>query len=283
MRGLTKEQNNEHQRQHDPDHRRNQRHRPGLAEAFHARDNRVIILGRRQDRLDDITATHPGMRGIALDVRDSVAIEVLAQRLRDEEPKLNVLINNAGISRQQRLTPGDSDLAVTRDIVETNIMSVVHATAAFLPQLAAQSRSTIITTTSGVAFVPRANFPTYCASKAFLHSWLQSLRVQMRGSSVEMLELAPPYVQTELAGEHQLTDPRAMSLDAFITEVMALLEKVSFRMERSSWNASGVSAMPSGPATLIGVLPFSMVEIVVPQQVRPNGLRIGFNDRGAME
>lgn len=197
----------------------------GLAEAFHARDNRVISLGRRQDRLDEITAVHPGMRGIALDVRDPAAIEALAQQLRDEEPDLNVLINNAGISRQQRLTPGDTDLAVTRDIVETNIMSVVHATAAFLPQLAAQSRSTIITTTSGLAFVPRANFPTYCASKAFLHSWLQSLRVQMRGSSVEVLELAPPYVQTELAGEHQLTDPHAMPLDAFIAEVMALLEK----------------------------------------------------------
>lgn len=197
----------------------------GLAEAFHARDNRVLILGRRQDRLDDITAAHPGMRGIALDVRDPVAIEALAQQLRDEEPELNVLINNAGISRQQRLTPGDRDIAVTREIVETNIMSVVHATAAFLPQLAAQPRSTIITTTSGLAFVPRANFPTYCASKAFLHSWFQSLRVQMRGSSVEVLELAPPYVQTELAGHHQLTDPHAMPLDAFIAEVMALLQK----------------------------------------------------------
>lgn len=196
----------------------------GLAAAFHARGNRVIITGRRQDRLDQMSAAHPGMRGIALDVRDTDAVEALARQLAEEEPDLNVLINNAGISRQQRLTPGDEDLSVTRDIVETNIMSVVHATAAFLPLLAARQRATLITTTSGLAFVPRAVYPTYCASKAFLHSWMQSLRVQMRGSSVEVLELAPPYVQTELAGEYQLTDPHAMPLDAFIAEVVDMLE-----------------------------------------------------------
>jgi uncharacterized oxidoreductase len=88
--------------------------------------------------------------------------------------------------------------------------------------LKTKPNATIITTTSGLAFVPRNNFPTYCASKAFLHSWLQSLRVQLRGS-VEVLELAPPYVQTELSGPHQATDPHAMPLAAYIDEVMQLL------------------------------------------------------------
>ena len=79
-----------------------------------------------------------------------------------------------------------------------NIVSVLHLTAALLPILKEHPNSTIITTTSGLAFVPRANFPTYCASKAFLHSWLQSLRFQLRETSVEVLEFAPAYVQTEL-------------------------------------------------------------------------------------
>lgn len=196
----------------------------GLAEAFYARGNRVIIAGRRQDRLDEVSRAYPGIRGIAIDVRDACAVEALASQLREEEPSLNVLINNAGISRQQLLTPDKTDLSVTRDIIETNIMSVINFTAALLPQLAAHKRATVITTTSGLAFVPRANFPTYCASKAFLHSWVQSLRVQLRGSSVDVLELVPPYVQTELAGVHQLTDPHAMPLAAFIAEVMALIE-----------------------------------------------------------
>nr|WP_087576003.1 SDR family NAD(P)-dependent oxidoreductase [Sphingomonas sp. CDS-1] len=196
----------------------------GLAEAFHARGNRVIIAGRRQGRLDQITADHPGMRGIVLDVRDADAIAALACRLATEEPDLNVLINNAGISRQEKLAPGEADLATTRDIIETNIMSVVNATAAFLPLIAGKPNAAVLTTSSGLAFVPRNNFPTYCASKAFLYSWIQSLRVQLEQAGVEVLELVPPYVQSELSGPAQLTDPHAMPLDAFIAEVMSNLE-----------------------------------------------------------
>ncbi|XKM42975.1 SDR family oxidoreductase (plasmid) [Rhizobium ruizarguesonis] len=194
----------------------------GLAEAFHRLGNQVIIAGRRQSRIDEITAANPGMIGFQLDVQDAAAIDAFADRVRKKIPELNVLVNNAGISQSESLT-SKPDLAVSRDIIETNIMSVLHITAAFLPMLRAKPQATIITTTSGLAFVPRNNFPTYCATKAFLHSWLQSLRVQLRGASVEVLELAPPYVQTELSGPHQLTDPHAMPLPAFITEVMQLL------------------------------------------------------------
>jgi uncharacterized oxidoreductase len=94
-----------------------------------------------------------------------------------------------------------------------------------LPTLKQQPHSTIITTSSGLAFVPRAKHPTYCASKAFLHSWLQSLRFQLRGTSVEILELAPPYVQTELIGSSQSTDPNAMPLADYIAEVMQVLSE----------------------------------------------------------
>jgi uncharacterized oxidoreductase len=84
--------------------------------------------------------------------------------------------------------------------------------------------ATLMATSSALAFVPRADFPTYCASKAFLHSWLTSLRHQLRKVPVEVLELSPPYVQTELTGSAQASDPRAMPLDAFVAEVISLLE-----------------------------------------------------------
>ena len=102
---------------------------------------------------------------------------------------------------------------------------MLRTTAAFLPMLKRRPDATIIATSSALAFVPRADFPSYCASKAFLHSWLQSLRHQLRAVPVEVLELSPPYVRTELTGAQQASDPRAMPLDAYVAEVMAMLER----------------------------------------------------------
>lgn len=195
----------------------------GLAEAFHAYGNQVIIAGRRQNLLDAITAADPGMRGYPLDVDDPGAADAFAVRLRQDFPRLNVLINNAGISRTEDLTCDEPDLATSRSMIETNIVGPLYMTAALLPLLKAQPRSTVITTTSGLAFVPFAPFPTYCATKAFLHSWVQSLRFQLRHTTVEVLELVPPYVQTELVGPQQATDPHAVPLADYIAEVMDLL------------------------------------------------------------
>lgn len=194
-----------------------------LAEAFHRLGNKVIIAGRRQALLDTITAANSGMTGVALDVEDAKAIADFAAQIRKEFPALNVLINNAGISRTEDFNDAAFDTKTARSIVMTNIVGVLELTAALLPALKRQPHAIIMATTSNLAFVPRANYPTYCASKAFLHSWLQSLRAQLRGTSVEALELVPPYVQTELAGPDQLTDPRAMPLADYIAEVMAIL------------------------------------------------------------
>lgn len=196
----------------------------GLAEAFHQRGNQVIIAGRRQALLNEITAAHPGMHGMQLDVSDPGAAEAFAARVRQQFPKLNVLINNAGITKREDLTVDNIDLSVARSIIQTNIVGVLQLTATLLPSLKQQPHSTIIITTSGLGFVPFAAYPTYCATKAFLHSWLQSLRFQLRGTSVEILELIPPYVQTELGGPQQTTDPHAMPLADYIAEVMQILE-----------------------------------------------------------
>lgn len=197
----------------------------GLAEAFHREGNQVIIAGRRQSLLDEITQAHPGMHGIAVDLRDAAASEALRDEVEALYPDLDLLVNNAGVSRAENWQGPSINVEDALSIIETNIVGVVKLTAALLPLLGRQPSATILTTTSGLAFVPRADFPTYCASKAFLHSWLQSLRHQLRNSAIEVLELAPPYVQTELAGPSQASDPAAMPLADYIAEVMALLEE----------------------------------------------------------
>lgn len=195
----------------------------GLAETFHQRGNQVIIAGRRQALLDEITAAHPGMHGLQVDMQDPAAVARLAEEIQSLFPDLDVLVNNAGISRLEAWDGDAIDIDTSLSIIETNIMGVLRLTAALLPTLARQPSATIITTTSGLAFVPRFNYPTYCASKAFLHSWLQSLRHQLRHRPIEVIELAPPYVQTELAGLQQASDPAAMPLADYIAEVLELL------------------------------------------------------------
>jgi uncharacterized oxidoreductase len=197
-----------------------------LAEQFHRLGNDVLITGRRTELLDAITRENPGMRGFALDVQEPEAIARLAEHVRAELPALDVLVNNAGIAREESWN-GALDLEPTLAMIETNITSVLRLTAALVPTLIKQNPATIITTSSGLAFTPRANYATYSATKAFLHSWLQSLRHQLRNTSVEVLELAPPYVQTELGGPAQARDPHAMPLADYTAEVMELLRAPS--------------------------------------------------------
>lgn len=196
-----------------------------LAEAFHDLGNRVIVTGRRQSLLDEIATARPGLVGMPLDLDDTASLPHLASEVRALYPELNVLIANAGISRAEDLSADDWDASAAQALVDTNIMGVLRVVAAFLPVLKRQPNATVMATSSNLAFVPRADFATYCASKAFLHSWLQSLRHQLRRVPVEVLELAPPYVQTELTGAQQSADPRAMPLAVYVAEVMKLLEQ----------------------------------------------------------
>jgi len=137
---------------------------------------------------------------------------------------LNVLINNAGITRRENLKAPPSDLSDAEAIITTNLLGPIRLTAALLPHLQKQPRATILNVTSGLAFVPFPQGPTYSATKAALHSYTVSLRVQLRGTPVEVVEIIPPYVQTELGGPRQASDPRAMPLKDFIAETMQILE-----------------------------------------------------------
>ena len=194
-----------------------------LAESFHARGNRVIIAGRRPAVLDAVTRAHPGMASLVLDIEDANAIRDFAARLLKEHPALNIVVHNAGIMRAEDLPSAPDYLATAEATVATNLLGPIRLTAALLPHLLQQPTATIMTVTSGLAFVPKAGFPTYCATKAALHSYTESLRHQLKDTKVEVLELAPPYVQTELIGAFQASDPHAMPLKAFIDESLQLL------------------------------------------------------------
>ncbi len=189
-----------------------------MAEAFHKLGNRVIIAGRRRAALDAVTAANAGMVSAELDVENEEAIKAFAARIAAEHPGLNVLINNAGIMQPEDVTAGDT--ATAEATITTNLLGPIRLIAALLPHLTKQADPAIVNVTSGLAFVPLAATPTYSATKAALRSYTQSLRHQLKGA-VEVIELAPPYVQTELMGEHQASDPNAMPLGEFISETMA--------------------------------------------------------------
>ncbi|MGC1912136.1 MAG: SDR family NAD(P)-dependent oxidoreductase, partial [Candidatus Acidiferrales bacterium] len=166
----------------------------GLAEAFHALGNQVIIAGRRQQALDETTAASPGVKSATLDIEDAANIRAFAARLASGFPALNVLINNAGIMRAEKLNSQQADLTDAQAIVATNLLGPIRLTAALLPLLRKQPHAAIMNVSSGLAFVPFAVTPTYCATKAAIHSYTQAMRYQFKGTSIEVLELVPPYV-----------------------------------------------------------------------------------------
>jgi uncharacterized oxidoreductase len=193
-----------------------------LAEAFHAEGNQVIIAGRGRKALEETMSANPGMKAAELDMTDGDAIVRFAGQMKRAYPALNAVILNAGIMRTELVQSGG--LADAEAIVATNLLGPIRLTAALLPTLLSQPRAAIMTVSSGLAFVPLAVTPPYCATKAAIHSYTQSLRYQLQHTSVEVLELIPPYVQTELLGPGQLTDPNAVPLKDFISETMHILK-----------------------------------------------------------
>ena len=193
----------------------------GLAESFHRLGNQVIIAGRRLELLKAVAEANPGIQYLSLDQGDAANIRRFAIELHDKYPDLNVVVNNAGIQRVEDLTtpgPGVAELTVA-----INLLGPIRLTAALLHSLSSKPHAAILNVTSGLAFMPSAITPTYCASKAALHSYTQSLRYQLRGTSVQVIEIIPPQVQTALQGEHGF-NPRAMPCDEYVTETMTLLQ-----------------------------------------------------------
>ena len=193
----------------------------GLAEAFHDAGNTVIIAGRRPGPLAEVVAANPGMTFVVLDVADPAAIQTFAGQAAHDYPELNVLINNAGIMKTEDALADPFDLSNCEATIATNLLGPIRLTAALLPHLRRQLAAAVVNVTSGLAFVPRATTPTYGATKAAMHSYTQSLRFMLRETSVQVIELVPPLLATDLM-PGQRANPRAMPLDEFIRESMTL-------------------------------------------------------------
>ncbi|CDO86310.1 oxidoreductase [Mycobacterium triplex] len=193
----------------------------GLAESLHRLGNQVVIAGRRRELLRAVVEANPGIGYLPLDQSDAADVRRFAVELTDRYPNFNVLINNAGTQRVEDLTASNAGAA--EQSIAINLMGPIRLISTLLPALLRKPRAAILNVTSGLAFMPSALTPTYCASKAALHSYTQSLRFQLRDTAVQVIEIIPPHVQTALQGERGF-DPRAMPLDDYIAETMALLQ-----------------------------------------------------------
>jgi uncharacterized oxidoreductase len=160
--------------------------------------NTVIVTGRRESVLDEVKKRHPKLHTIQSDVADPAQIATLATRVKIEFPKLDVLMNNAGIMLHRNLTAPTADLAGLMTEMNVNVGGVVIMTSAFIDILRA-NKGTVINTSSALAFVPLPSAPIYSATKAAIHSYTQSLRFQLEETGVEVIELMPPAVKTDLA------------------------------------------------------------------------------------
>ncbi len=191
-----------------------------LGRRLYAAGNRIIVSGRRQDLLNTIATQNPGIETVALDVTDRDAVRDIAGGLPQRYPRLNVLITMAGIMQPENLlNNGFLDTAETT--VATNLLGPIRLIGALTAHLATQPDAHIITVSSGLAFVPLPATPTYNATKSAIHSFTESLRVQLAATTIRIRELVPPPVRTALMNQENAE--HAMPLDDFVDEVMEQL------------------------------------------------------------
>ncbi len=192
----------------------------GLSEALHKLGNKVIISGRRKEHLDATTKANPGMDSVELDIANPMNIAAVAKKLIADYPALNVLINNAGIMLIDDAA-GKIDDQLLTSTVTTNLLGPIRLTSALIEHLKKQPKAAIVYNTSALAFVPLALTAVYSATKAALHSYILSQRYKLKGTSVSVREISPPWVQTDLLNSKE--EPRAMPLKDFIEETVKLL------------------------------------------------------------
>jgi len=194
-----------------------------LARRFAERGNTVIVGGRRTELLEQIAAANPGIDTVSIDTTDADSIRTAAQTVIADHPSLNVVVTMAGIMRTEDWTTPAGFLDTAEATVTTNLLGPIRLIAAFIEHLRAVPDATIMTVSSGLAFAPLRVTPTYNATKAAIHMLSESLRLQLEGSTVDVLELEPPSVRTSLMPGQESSD-FAMPLEAFVDEVIGLIE-----------------------------------------------------------
>lgn len=197
----------------------------GLAKALLARRNTVVVTGRDAAKLEQVARENPGLHTIQSDVADPAAIQALHAQVLGRFPSLDTLFNNAGIMRNIDLAASNDLVDLTREI-ETNLTGPIRMAQQFLPHLSSRPGSLIVNVSSGLAFVPLVVAPLYCATKAAIHSYSQSLREQLRGKVV-VIELAPPGVETPLFRgefEKETKGQKPMSVEALVKHAIEGIE-----------------------------------------------------------
>jgi uncharacterized oxidoreductase len=197
-----------------------------FAEKFLQAGSKVIITGRREERLKKIQEDYPEMIVKTSDVADEKQREDLARWIMENHPGTNILINNAGVQLLTDLKK-PVDLHRIRQETETNFIAPVHLTSIFAQHLAAKQNAAIVNISSGLAFVPIAIMPVYCATKAAIHSLTLSLRHQLRNTGIKVFEIIPPAVDTELGSDRREDKTQShggMPVHEFIEQAMHALE-----------------------------------------------------------
>ncbi|WP_033339789.1 SDR family oxidoreductase [Catenuloplanes japonicus] len=214
----------------------------GLALRLHERGNTVIIGGRRTELLEKIAAEHPGIGTVEIDTTVPASIEAAAATLAERYPALDTLVTMAGIMlREDLLDP--AFLETAEKTVLTNLLGPIRLVAAFLPILRQQPAATIITVSSGLAFVPLAITPSYSATKAGIHMFTEAMRIQLQDTNVQVIEWVPPLTRTTLMNSQN--NEAAMPLDDLLDETLALLESQpdarEIQVERVKWQRNAVA------------------------------------------
>lgn len=194
-----------------------------IAIALADRGNTVIVGGRRGELIDEIRAAHPAIDGVVIDTADAASIDRAAAEVLERHPDLDVLVTMAGVMATEDWSSPAGFVANAERTVTTNLLGPIRLIGGFIEHLLAQPDATIMTVSSGLAFAPLRVTPSYNATKAAIHMLSESLRLQYAGTSVEIVELVPPAVQTDLM-PGQAESPHALPLDAFVDEVMSILE-----------------------------------------------------------
>ncbi len=197
----------------------------GLALALRLQEkgNTVVVGGRRVELLDQIAADHPRIGTVEIDTADPASITAAAADVLARHPALNVLVTMAGIMRVEDWSTSAGFLSSAEETVTTNLLGSIRLIAAFIDHLRAQPDATIVTVSSGLAFAPLAVTPSYNATKAAIHMLSESIRLQLSGTTVRVLELVPPAVRTNLLPGQEQSD-FAMPLDDFVDEVVQIIE-----------------------------------------------------------
>lgn len=193
-----------------------------FAQKFLELGNEVIVTGRRQSFLDAVKSNHPKLHTFQSDAGDPEQIAALAARIRADFPKLDVLMNNAGVGAAKNLAAPVDDLDGLVSEVEINVAGVMRMTAALM-DLLIRNRGTIINVSSALAFVPVPAMPIYSATKAAVHSYTQSLRFQLEDSGVEVIELMPPAVRTAMTSEFDEAGISSITTDELVKQTFAAL------------------------------------------------------------